>query len=129
MKHLNLDKGVSVMSKEYLLKVGAAALIAAFALSTANAGQSHSGNSSSASASGGSFASASVGSCCDRGKPDDGGKKEAAGTGTACPIKSYSSRSYKWIVSSSSECGCTWKKSGGVTKWMCPVRISSTKRK
>ena len=127
-----MNKGVRVMSKEFLLKVSAAALISAFALSTANAGQSHSGNSSSASAVGGSFASASVGNCCDHGKPNDGGKRERAGvtgTGIQCSIKSYSSRSYKWIVSSSSECGCTWKKTGGVTKWMCPVRISSAKRK
>ena len=127
-----MDKGVRVMSKELLLKVSAAALISAFALSTANAGQSHSGNSSSASAAGGSFASASVGSCCDHGKPDDGGKKERGGivgSGPLCPIKSYSSRSYKWVVSSSSECGCTWKIIGGVTKWACPVKISSAKRK
>jgi len=121
------------MSKEFLLKVGAAALIAAFALSTAYAGQSRSGNSSSsAAAGGGSFASASVGGCCDSGKPNDGGKKERAGvtgTGTQCSIKSYASRSYKWVVSSSGDCGCTWKKTGGETKWMCPVRISSAKRK
>jgi hypothetical protein len=126
-----MDKGVRVMSKGFLLKVGAAALIATFALSTAYAEQSRSGNSSSsAAAGGGSFASASVGNCCDRGKPDDGGKKErAVRESTSCAIESYSSRRYKWVVSSGGECGCTWKKTGGETKWMCPVRISSAKRK
>lgn len=117
------------MSKEISFMLAAAVLIAAFAFSTANAGQSNAGSSSSASVSGGSFASASVSNCSGCGSGPKGAYKSLTGSGPECAVKKHSLSKYKWVISSSSECGCAWRMTGGAKKLMCPVRISAKKKK